>query len=126
MDYITKDDFLKFSGKDLELEFKNGNYDVKEPVPIFINRVETVAIELLKDRYDNNNIEEKINANLEKFKEGLCWQINHILDNSELYLSEFDKNKYLNDIAITIWKNIGLCNLRRFGATRTYGKRYEM
>ena len=126
VNYITKDDFLKFSGKDLDLEFKNGNYDIKEPVPMFIKRVETVAIELLKDRYDNDNIEEKINRNLDKFKEGMCWQINHILDNSELYLSEFDKSKYLNDIAITIWRNIGLCNLRRYGRTKAYGKRYEM
>lgn len=126
MSFITKDDFLKFSGKDLDLEFKNGNYDIADAVPIFIERVEIVAIELLKDRYDNYNIEEKINRNLAKFKEGMLWQINHILDNSELYLSEFDKSKYLNDIAITIWRNIGLCNLRRYGRTKAYGKRYEM
>ncbi len=111
MAYITKDDFLKFSGKDLDLEFKNGNYDIGEPVPMFIKRVETASIALLEERYDNPNIEEKINRNLDKFKEGMCWQIQHILDNSELYLSEFDKKKYLNDIAISKWKLIGLCNL---------------
>ena len=114
MSYITKEDFLKFSGKDLELEFRNGNYDIADAVPLFINRVETVAVELLKDRYDNENIEEKINNNLEQFKKGMLWQINHILDNSELYLSEFNQNKYLNDVALSIWRNIGLCNLRRF------------
>lgn len=114
VNYVTKEDFLKFSGKDLELEFRNGNYDIADAVPLFINRVETVAIELLKDRYDNENIEEKINNNLEQFKKGMLWQINHILDNSELYLSEFNQNKYLNDVALSIWRNIGLCNLRRY------------
>lgn len=114
VNYVTKEDFLKFSGKDLELEFRNGNYDIADAVPLFINRVETVAIELLKDRYDNQNIEEKINNNLEQFKKGMLWQINHILDNSELYLSEFNQNKYLNDVALSIWRNIGLCNLRRY------------
>lgn len=114
VNYVTKEDFLKFSGKDLELEFRNGNYDIADAVPLFINRVETVAIELLKDRYDNENIEEKINNNLEQFKKGMLWQINHILDNSELYLSEFNQSKYLNDVALSIWRNIGLCNLRRF------------
>lgn len=114
VNYVTKEDFLKFSGKDLELEFRNGNYDIADAVPLFINRVETVAIELLKDRYDNINIEEKINNNLEQFKKGMLWQINHILDNSELYLSEFNQNKYLNDVALSIWRNIGLCNLRRY------------
>lgn len=114
VNYVTKEDFLKFSGKDLELEFRNGNYDIADAVPLFINRVETVAIELLKDRYDNFNIEEKINNNLEQFKKGMLWQINHILDNSELYLSEFNQSKYLNDVALSIWRNIGLCNLRRY------------
>ena len=114
MSYITKEDFLKFSGKDLELEFRNGNYDIADAVPLFINRVETVAIELLKDRYDNENIEEKINNNLEAFKKGMLWQINYILDNSELYLSEMNQNKYLCDVALSIWRNIGLCNLRRY------------
>ena len=113
MDYITKDDFLKFSGKDLELEFKNGNYDIADPVPMFIKRVETVAIALLKDRYDNVNFEEKVNNNLEKFKEGMLWQINHILDNSELYLSDYNEKKYINDVSLAIWISIGLCNLRR-------------
>lgn len=112
--YITKDDFLAFSGKDLELEFRNGNYDIKDPVPMFIKRVETAVIELLKDRYDNEDIETKINNNLGKFKEGMLWQINHILDNSELYLSDFNQQRYINDIALSIWRNIGLCNIRRF------------
>lgn len=112
--YVSKEDFLKFSGKDLELEFRNGNYDIADAVPVFIKRVETASIELLKDRYDNINIEEKIKNNINKFKEGMLWQINHILDNSELYLSEFNKSKYLNDIALSIWRNIGLCNLRRY------------
>lgn len=112
--YITKDDFLKFSGKDLDLEFKNGNYDIGDPVPMFIKRVETASIALLEERYENPNIEEKINKNLIKFKEGMCWQIQHILDNGELYLSEFDKKRYLNDIALSQWRLIGLCNLPRY------------
>lgn len=113
MSFITKDDFLKFSGKDLDLEFKNGNYDIADAVPMFIERVETVAINLLIDRYDNANIDEKIQNNLIAFKQGMCWQIQHILDNSELYLSTFEEKRYLNDVALSIWRNIGLCNLRR-------------
>lgn len=113
MSFITKDDFLKFSGKDLDLEFKNGNYDIADAVPMFIERVETVAINLLIDRYDNVNIDEKIQNNLIAFKQGMCWQIQHILDNSELYLSTFEEKRYLNDVALSIWRNIGLCNLRR-------------
>ena len=126
MSFITKDDFLKFSGKDLDLEFKNGNYDISDAVPMFIEWVETVAINLLIDRYDNVNIDDKIQNNLIAFKQGMCWQIQHILDNSELYLSTFEEKRYLNDVALSIWRNIGLCNIRRYGATRSYGKRYEM
>ena len=111
--YVTKDEFLKFSGIDLELEFKNGNYDIDDTVQMFINKVETSAIEILKDRYDNFNLDANIQNNLDKFKEGMMWQINYILDHGELYNnSEAHPSKYLSPTALMVWRNIGMCNLR--------------
>lgn len=103
--YVSKDDFLEFSGLDLEIEFANGNYDVDDMPRIFINRVETTAIELLKDYYDNEDIEEKIKKNLIQFKKGMCYQIMEKL--------KYGETETLNKTAKTIWTNIGLCNLRR-------------
>ena len=70
VNYVSKEDFLKFSGKDLDLEFKNGNYDIGDPVPMFIKRVETASITLLEERYDNYNIEE-IRVKKRKKRRGL-------------------------------------------------------
>lgn len=111
MTYINKNDFLAFSGKDLEVEFKNGNYDIKDPVPMFLKRVETTAIAFLKGNFDNFGIESKIQNNLEQFKEGMLWQIDYILTNSELYNDpENHKSKYLCPVAKEIWRNIELIN----------------
>ena len=115
MSYITKDDYLEFSGIDLELEFKNGNYDISDPVPIFIKRVEEIAISILKNWFDTYKFEEKINNNLEAFKRGMLWQINYILQNSELYLNNEqtpvnNERKFISATSYNIWRNIGLCN----------------
>lgn len=113
--YVTKDEFLKFSGLDLELEFKNGNYDIDDSVEMFINKVETSAIEILKDRYENYNMEDKINNHLAKFKEGMMWQIEYILNHGELYNNaEADPSKYLSPTAVMVWRNIGMCNIRSY------------
>lgn len=110
---ITRDDYLKFSGIDLEQELKN-NYDIKDPVNMVINRIETTAEEMLKDNYENSNFEYKVAQNKEKYRQGMLWQINYIIQNGELYnMVDANPNVYLSPIARTIWRNIGLCNLRR-------------
>lgn len=116
MNYITKDDFFDFSGVDLELEFKNGNYDIDDPYKVFLKRVETATISILENRYDNPNIYEKIEKNINKFKEGMLWQIDYVLKNSELYMNNEDLNstnpkKYICPLSYDIFRTIGLCNL---------------
>lgn len=113
--YVTKDEFLEYTGKDLELDFKNGNFDIDDTVPMFIRKVESASIEILKDRYDNYNIENTINNHLEKFKEGMIWQLDYILAHGELYNNaDADPSKYLSPTAIMFWRNIGLCNNRSY------------
>lgn len=105
MSYVNKDEFLSFSGLDLEIEFNNGNYDLEDMPQVFIDRVETNAIEKLKDDYDNEDILIKIDQNLEQFKKGMCYQIYEKL--------KYGETNTLNTTAKSIWTNIGLCNLRR-------------
>ena len=75
MSYVNKDEFLKFSGLDLEVEFANGNFDIDEMPQVFINRVEDNAIAILKNNYDNEDFENKVNMFLDEFKKGMCYQI---------------------------------------------------
>lgn len=106
MSYVNKDDFLNFSGLDLEIEFANGNYDVEDMPQVFINRVEDNAIAVLKNHYDNENFDNKVNKFLNEFKKGMCYQILDKLKHGE--------TPTLDKTAKTIWTNIGLCNLRRY------------
>lgn len=111
---ITKDDYIKFSGIDLEQELKN-NYDISDPVNMVLKRIETTAEAMLKDIYDNADFDIKVAKHEDKYKEGMLWQINYIIQNGELYnMVDANPNKYLAPMAIFIWRNIGLCNLRRY------------
>lgn len=106
MSYVNKDEFLKFSGLDLEVEFANGNFEIDDMPQVFINRVEDNAIATLKNNYDNEDFENKVNMFLDDFKKGMCYQI--------LEKLKFGETSTLNETAKTIWTNIGLCNLRRY------------
>ena len=106
MSYVNKDEFLKFSGLDLEVEFANGNFDIDEMPQVFINRVEDNAIAVLKNNYDNENFDNIVNKFLNEFKKGMCYQILDKLKHGETLT--------LDKTAKTIWTNIGLCNLRRY------------
>lgn len=106
MSYVNKDEFLKFSGLDLEVEFANGNFEIDDMPQVFINRVEDNAIAKLKNDFDNEDFENKVNMFLDDFKKGMCYQI--------LEKLKFGETSTLNETAKTIWTNIGLCNLRRY------------
>ena len=113
--YIKKEDYLYFSGVDLDIEFKSGNYDIEDSVNMFLKKVESRTINFLKNHYDNLNFENKINANLERFKEGLLWQVDFTLANGELF-NNADRNVNLITIspdAFNIFQSIGLCNVIR-------------
>lgn len=105
MSYVDKDEFLKFSGLDLDIEFANGNYDIEDMPNVFINRIEENAIAYLKDHYDNEDFETKVNLNINDFKKGMCYQIYEKL--------KYGEKPTINLTAKSIWTNIGLCNLRR-------------
>lgn len=104
--YITNDDYLKFTGVNLEIEFKNGNYDIADPVPVFIEQVETRVINRLKYYYDNDNFEDKINKKLDLFKKGLMFQIQHNLTYG------IDSGR-INEDAFNCFAICGLCNIGR-------------
>lgn len=105
MSYINKDYFFKKSGLDLDVEFEALYFDSAEAPQMFIERVEETAIAMLKDDYDNEDIDYKINNNLEEFRKGMFYQVYEKL--------KFGETPTINLTALTIWRNIGLCNLRR-------------
>lgn len=99
MSYVNKDDFLEFSGLDLEIEFANGNYDVDDMPDIFIKRVQNDFINILKSNYPFFKNKMALNCNefetLEErngFKQALLEQILFVLKTGKT--NEISPNAY--------------------------------
>lgn len=97
--YVSKDDFLEFSGLDLEIEFANGNYDVDDMPDIFIKRVQNEFINILKSNYPFFKNKMALNCNefetIEErngFKQALLEQILFVLKTGKT--NEISPNAY--------------------------------
>ena len=75
--YLTKSDYLKFDGIDLDIELPNDD-NAKGKVDRFLNEVERFTImELRKYGFNENMVNDN---NLQDFKYGLMYQVRHFLD----------------------------------------------
>lgn len=88
---VTKDDFLKFSGIDLEVEFANGNFESENMPDIFIKRVQDNLISCLKTNYPYFKNKMALNCNefetleeQEGFKQAILEQILFVLKTGKI------------------------------------------
>lgn len=86
---VTKDDFLNFSGIDLDIEFANGNFETQNMSEVFIKRVQKSLINYLKSNYPSFKNKLALNDNelIEEDKsclfEALLPQILYVLKTSD-------------------------------------------
>lgn len=85
MSLNTKDDYLLFFGKNLEIELENVPCDVEgQRSSIFINNIEDFCKTYLMTKYDwNGNFANDFQKN--QFKKGCLFQIEYVLHNSDLF-----------------------------------------
>ena len=119
MDYITKQDYLNFSGIDLDIELKKGNYDnPTKAVEIFIKRIQDWCVEYLTANYFTTI--EDVETNSDEFKKGVLHQIDYVRRNGELSIEATNITRVMSPNAKNVFMNIGLCNTRQ---ERYYGYR---
>lgn len=106
----TKDDYLKFSGVDLDIEFKNGNYDAGVPADIVINQVHDDLVLYMSMNFGFDGVL-KNETQKEGFKKALNWQIYFVLKNSLLSQDSDNKNKTISPNTYASLKVVGLANL---------------
>ncbi len=109
--YITKEDYLHHSGKNLDIEFKNGNFDVDNPADVFLTRVEEQTIQYIKMHYQQAyDFDTLINLDLATFKKGLLYQVDYILENGEVSLDSESLVERLGRPSFDCFRSLGLCN----------------
>lgn len=76
--YVTKDSYFEFSGIDLDIEIKSGQYDNPTlATETFIKNTQTEFYELIRANYEITLWDDDI------FAKALLWQIKHILKHGE-------------------------------------------
>lgn len=115
--YLTKQDYLDFSGIDLALELQSSNYDnPSDMVDIFLKRVEDWGLEYLfmkfgvSTTYPKGEDDEPI-FDVEAFKKGLLHQIDYLRRNGDLSIYAINQAPVLAPNAYMVWKNSGMCNV---------------
>lgn len=103
--YITNQDYIDFTGVNLEFELYDGD-NVNGKVDRFINRVENWCINYLSDNYDFDESMIESTPFMDKFKKGLMCQMSYILNNG-WNISELDPEAYM------YFRRCGFCNLRK-------------
>lgn len=116
--YITRDDYFKFSGIDLDIELKGTVTDNPgKVVQIFIERVEQYCLDYLKLHYFSEGFNE------EYFKKGVLHQIDYIRRNSDLSLDYITRLKSIAPNALMQFKLGGMANVVSKKVV-SYGDRY--
>lgn len=110
---ITKQDYYDFAGIDLDIELKKSKYDNRsKAVEIFLERIYTWCVAYLYDKYAYNIEDSEVTADeLEAFKKGVLFQVEHELKNGH-------DGKLAND-ARMVWQRQGFMNI-----TQDDSKRY--
>lgn len=129
MDYenvVTKEDYLKYAGIDLDIELSaRAVNDVgDDPAPRFINAIENYCKSYLLENYSwDGNLTD--GNQLLRYKKGIIYQIEHILTYGNLTIAEkfietgliitpaqLNKIK-ISDAAFNEFRLGGLANIRR-------------
>lgn len=119
MEYVTKKDYLDFSGIDLDIELKKGNYDnPTKAVEIFIKRIQ----DWCKDYLLFNYILSEEDISEVYFKKGVLHQIDYIRRNGELTIENAENIRVLAPNAYMAFKMGGMCNTTY--ERPKYGNRY--
>lgn len=104
--YVTKDDYLKYSGIDLEIELSGMTTDkTANRSEIFIRRIEDWIIQYLQFNYCFNGI-----TNVEEYKKAIMYQIDYIRYIGDIDLISAESQK-LSPNAYRVLKRIGMCNI---------------
>lgn len=107
MTYVTKQEYLDFSGIDLDIELKKGNYDnPSKAVEIFIKRIQDWCRDYLVFNY---MIKEE-DFDVDAFKKGVLHQIDYIRRNGELTIENAEKIRVLSPNSFMAFKMGGMCN----------------
>lgn len=116
MPLIKKEDYLKRLSIDLEIDFRNGNYDSSNAVDEYFERVEEFTKDYLMQNYDNqSNFIDKLNEKeLQTYKDGLIYQAAYFWEVGELYINNPNNLPLMNRMAFIKFRSIGLCNYRSF------------
>jgi len=115
--YITKQNYLDFSGIDLVLELQGANYDnPSDMVDTFIVRLEEWALSYLFMKFGTSTTyptddDDVAIFDADAFSLGLLHQIDYLRRNGDLSIQSINKGKVLAPNTYMIWKNAGMCNL---------------
>lgn len=120
--YVTKQDYYDFSGIDLAIELKGGNYDnVSDAVDIFLSRVENWCLEYLEftyritptePTYRNKETEEDVPIfNSSAFGKVVLHQIDYLRKNGDLSIQSANSLKTFAPNALMTLRNSGMANI---------------
>lgn len=105
--YVTKQDYLNFTGIDLDMELYDGD-QVSNKSERFIERVEDFSIKYLSQHFDFDSSMIEESPFLEKFKKGLMVQIEYTIANGW--------TNTMSDEALYYFRSCGFCNIRKVNA----------
>lgn len=107
MTYVTKQEYLDFSGVDLDMELKKSNYDnTSQAVEIFIRRIQNWILEYLEFKYFITEAEME-DATV---KRGVLHQIDYLRLNGDLSIDATNKLSVLAPNAFSVYHRAGYCN----------------
>lgn len=120
--YVTKQDYYDFSGIDLAIELKGGNYDnVSDVVDIFLSRVENWCLDFLEYKFRVTTTEPTYKNtttgeyepifNSDAFKKSVLHQIDYLRKNGDLSIQSANSARTLAPNALMIWRNSGMANI---------------
>jgi len=106
---ITKQNYLDYSGIDLDIELRKGNSDnPTKAVAIFLARIENYCLDFLESNYmvtpESDNFDE------DDFKKGVLYQIDYIRVNGDLTMYNPNELPVLSKVAYKAFKMGGMCN----------------
>lgn len=107
--YITRDDYMDFSGIDLQIELRGTATDnPSRAVEIFIERVEEWILDYLAYKYNLTKAHEEFDATV--FGKAVLHQIDYIRRNGELSIDTEPAGNVLSPNAYNVLKAGGMCN----------------
>jgi len=108
MDYVTRAEYLEFSGIDLDIELRKSNTDNPgKATEIFIKRVQDWVFNFMKFNFYFDY--EDYDADI--FKEGILHQIDYIRRNGDITIDGETTISKLAPNTLMVYKIAGYCNI---------------